>query len=336
MGDNRSAVYEEDGITVYRVSSLGTCIRALWAYKQGLEPANTPEWLQEKFEQGNVAEPIIIDMIEKQYGGVVSHKQDLVEIAIGRTAIIRGHPDGIYTQILNGLEIEGSKAVLECKALAKGTYEKFKRAIENDILTSEFPYYAAQISILMEYYGLPALFAIGIKNDDGVVESIETFVLEEPPISLKEIKLKIIKLERMKEMPECDISVYPCPFYILHDEKDPVVSEDAWLGMMAKGYYEAHLAQKRAEQTKKDTGDYIKKTMDEVAPDGDEVEVHDGSGDEWKIKMVHNKGRKGFDADAAKKDGIDVDKYMKPGTPYSYPNITPPKDYKPEGQEEDG
>jgi len=329
LSDNRSPVYDEGGVTIYRVSALGTCLRALWAHRQGLEPSGTPEWLQEKFDQGNVAEPIIIEMIEKQYGGVVTHKQDLVEIPVGKTAIIRGHPDGIYKQVLNnGLEIEGSKAVLECKALAKSTFEKFRRAIENDTLISDFPYYAAQISVLMEHYGLPALFAIGIKDEDGLVESIETFVLNDPPIKLKDLKVKIIKLERMAEMPKCDISVYPCPFFFLHDDKDVVLSEDAWLGMMAKAYFEAHAAGKKAEQTKKDTGDYIKKTMAEVAPDGDEVEVHDGDGNEWKVKMVNSRSGPKFDIEAAKKDGVEVDKYMKPGGAYSYPNIKPPKDYR--------
>src|SRR5262245_29947759 len=98
MSDSRPPVYREDGKTVYRASSVGMCIRSLWAYRQGMTPAETPDWLLEKYEQGNVAEPQILDWVEKKYAGAVYHRQDNIEIGVGDKIVIRGHPDGILKQ----------------------------------------------------------------------------------------------------------------------------------------------------------------------------------------------------------------------------------------------
>ena len=48
-GDNRPSTYQESDITVYRASSLGSCIRSLVLSRRGFDPAPYPEDIYKAF-----------------------------------------------------------------------------------------------------------------------------------------------------------------------------------------------------------------------------------------------------------------------------------------------
>lgn len=324
MADNRPPVYTENGKTVYRASSVGMCIRSLWAYRQGMTPAETPEWLLEKYEEGNVAEPIILDWIEKKYGGTVYHRQDNIEIAVGANIIIRGHPDGVFKQ-----PGASSEQVVEVKALSRSMYKKWMKAYMADSIKTEFPYYATQISLYMAHYDLPLLFVVGIKDESGELEKdhngsivCEVFTFDRPPYKLREIKVKLIQLQKMgREMPMCDVSIFPCPFYFLHDEADIVMSDDAFLGQMARAYFQALGLEKKAKEDKARAAEYIAKTMDDLGLEGEKVEAHDEQGNKWRITDVIVKPKEIPDPEKIKADGK-WDEYKKLTRGSRYPKVT--------------
>ncbi|MGI0133459.1 MAG: hypothetical protein ACREBW_00675, partial [Candidatus Micrarchaeaceae archaeon] len=65
-GDDRPAVYTEAGGTVYRVSSLGNCKRALWAAHRGYEAQPYPVSIQAAFDYGHENEQRAIDYLDSQ------------------------------------------------------------------------------------------------------------------------------------------------------------------------------------------------------------------------------------------------------------------------------
>jgi len=238
MSDNRPNVYEDDGMWVYRASSLGNCVKALTAARLGYEAFPHPDWLLKKFDEGNAAEPILIDRFlsyypnvdwymldpndEASYGAYPHVKymnthdgQFTCQIPVGATAVIRGHMDGIAA---NGT---GGRVVIECKAFAASYWDKYmSKGIE------AFPYYATQLSLYMHATGLPGMFVIGLKNADGIIDDespLHVDWFDTPPIGLGAIKARVAKIERIAatgELPACDQNQYPCQFVYLHDEQE--------------------------------------------------------------------------------------------------------------------
>ena len=97
---NAANVYEEivDGKSrwVYRASSLGGCANVLLMARLGYAVTTPPPfWLQKAFDAGNENEPIILGKLNEDYGFNVYGTQDLMEIDVGKNAMIRGHIDGM-------------------------------------------------------------------------------------------------------------------------------------------------------------------------------------------------------------------------------------------------
>ena len=122
MGDDRPNVYLDDTTDkwVYRASSLGNCVKGLVAARLQYEAFPFPDWLLEKFEQGNAAETMLIKrFLDHQHGndtwvmldpetessyvnadhtfyphvnfGGSHDSQFTCEVPVGTTAVIRGH-----------------------------------------------------------------------------------------------------------------------------------------------------------------------------------------------------------------------------------------------------
>lgn len=240
--DNRSAVYqdEETGLWVFRGSGLGSCFSHLVRCGLGYTPAAPPANLLDRFQEGNVAEPVILKWLN-DHGGVrveddwyledrytVVDGQVELEIPVGKTAVIRLHPDGIGTiyktteeDRAQGMET-GSNVVLEAKAFGPDYYKKWKReGIEG------FPFYRWQVSAEIAASGFPCVFIIGQKDEKGVVysDACERFYIPEPPVPLPQLKLRVMRVLKAIEdgdIPECDWAMYPCGFWQEHDTEQGV------------------------------------------------------------------------------------------------------------------
>lgn len=256
LGDNRPVTYPENGKIIYRASSVGNCIKSLAASRLGYAPQEHPDWLLTKFAEGNDAEPIILDWVSGQgewellnplapssYAGMpptlVPRPDDgqfLVEIPLGERVLIRCHLDGMAVCVnpkadggFFGLK-KGMAVVVEVKGFGQSFWDKFDR----DGIAG-FPYYATQVSIQMHGTGLPCMFVVAKKGDDGKLErgddgKLVTRVVyyREAPVSLAQIKVRIARAEghvARGMMPECDYRQYPCQYFWLHDDEDEIKPE---------------------------------------------------------------------------------------------------------------
>lgn len=265
MGDDRPNVYVEDGVVIYRASSLGNCIRSLVASRLEMEPMPHPEFLLKAFDEGNRNEPIILQHLNDN-GYTLENtgegEQLEVEIPIGTGIKIRCHPDGIGYK---DLDVD-QRRVIEAKAFGKTLWDKYhKTGIDS------FPYYRMQVSIEMAGTGLPCLFVVGLKNvDEGMVcDQFVTTLIEKPPIGIGEIKLKVLQIEKWAkkgELPPCDYDQYPCQFYHLHDEDNDqggtVVDEDLEVDAILSVYVKGQRLEKQGKELKKPAGEELLKIME--------------------------------------------------------------------------
>lgn len=227
MGDDRPARYEENGQIIYRASALGYCRKALVALGIGQTPQDFPDWLYERFQQGVDGEPVVLKKLGENWRMMdeTDHQyqwddgQLYVEIPVGERIVIRGHADGIgvcykapVLELGESEWVTGDKRLIEVKYATEDYAEV--------ILKIPPVMYEWQISVYGGFYGLLGMLAIGIKRD-GVVVNVVTQMWDKLPYSMKDIKLRVIELERMienGEYPDCDYKQWPCPFPWLCDE----------------------------------------------------------------------------------------------------------------------
>ena len=239
--DHRPDVYRENGLWVFRASSLGNCEANLIRQALGQTPEAPPAKMLEAFAQGNTNEPIILDKLkpkgwkpvdQMKVEGITGGEYDesgqlCVEMKVGKKAVIRCHPDTVMSCFktteesrLAGAEV-GQMRVVEAKALAKSwkfdTYYREKCAW--------------QTSVEVATTGLPLLFVVGWKDPETkIVEDIEYIIPEAPMFSKGQIIARVMRLVRMVEaieageekLPECDYAMWPCGFWQLHNTETGV------------------------------------------------------------------------------------------------------------------
>lgn len=264
MGDDRPNTYIEGDWVIYRASSLGNCIKSLVASRLGIEPMPHPDWLLEKFSEGNVNEPIILNML-KDAGWTITDENEPeqmeVEIQVGSRVKIRGHLDGVGIPPRMATLPEGFH-VIEAKAFGKAFWDKYmKEGIAG------FPYYAMQVTIYMAALEMPCVFVVGLKDDDGVVTKIKQEVFINPPMSMGQVKAKVAKIEGLVakgELPGCDYVQYPCQYYLLHEEEaqgDGGVDEDLEVDLLLTNYVRGQELEKEAKELKGPAGEALLKIM---------------------------------------------------------------------------
>lgn len=242
-GDDRGSAYwgvDDDGNNraIFRASGLGAaCEQSLVRHLIGQPTAPPPEWMLRKFEEGNVAEQQIIDMLDEQYGWKIGSRELLEQFGtINRTGqirtewgvgrhIVRCHPDGIVVKMDRGNRVEAGKhgwstgdlAVLECKAFARSTFDKWlKQGLD---VIAVYPW---QVAVEMLTTKLPCLYVVGLKDEDGMVESIHLRWYDVPPRSELDIMRKVLRVVKAAEacgagaeVAACAESQFPCAFYQL-------------------------------------------------------------------------------------------------------------------------
>lgn len=221
---------------ILRASSLGSpCTAALVRSLIGQPEAPAPDWMMGKYREGVAAEPIILGIMEerwgwkpqtgdvlKSFGEVDETGQLLLELEVGKHRV-RCHPDGVAVKLdrpRDGDEAApewatvGAYAVVEIKALAASTYEKFKADGWG------LPQYKWQVAIEMLTTGLPALVIVGVKDKDGGIEDVHVKYVTEPPVSRVDVMkrvLAVVKAAGNAEMGlgvgDCETKRFPCPHY---------------------------------------------------------------------------------------------------------------------------
>ena len=259
--DHRPNVYVDNGIVVYRASTIGTCIRALVAARRNFPPADPPELFKKKFQQGIDYEPVILKALtDSGKWATYSHQQE-VELVIREASstrpkiVIRGHIDACGHRLAeeSGAKPQTPVSIVEVKKMSKGEYAKWARKNWAD-----FPRYAWQVSSYVHAKNLQYVLMV-IGEQDGDSLTIHTQLFTTPPITVAMLKSKVLRVEALAsstntDLPLCDFPNYPCPYHYLHDEptEELVVCDDDALQNICFNYFRAKedeklLADKRKE-----------------------------------------------------------------------------------------
>lgn len=243
---DRPSVQYDDGADAWwiRASALGGCIRSLVATGRGVEPQPVPEWMQEKYNEGHDAEPVIekLAMEKRELVPMGTHKGLHVSFTHGDQVVnVSGSVDNFAIH-RGGVGVPNQ--IDEYKALGKSYVNAIERLGENpdwrDVLKVLPAPYSTQISVYMHgaaaRFGqmIPVALVVGAKDENGVVQRILPIVyIPEPPVSLEEIEKRaklivdMVDADGDGEFPECDVKQYPCGHFFLHDDEElPIVAED--------------------------------------------------------------------------------------------------------------
>lgn len=269
--DDRPDVYEENGLWVFRASSAGHCLKNLIAIRLGVGTMDTPAWLEKAYAEGVENEPVILANLVREHGWTLQEdaSQNEVELRIGSKVIVRGHVDA------KGAHVEHGVRVIEAKALAKSSVEKWERKGWD-----AFPYYATQLSIYMEATGLPGLFAIGVKEQESrEVKTVIPVLVDEPPVATRDIKVRLTKAAMARELPDtCDYQHYPCSTFFLHEEKAKTEAEvltemkdTVALNALSDEYLRGHNMQTNGKKMKERASKEMKELFERLGKMGEPV-----------------------------------------------------------------
>jgi hypothetical protein len=216
MSDDRPGVYVEDGITYYRASELGHCVRRLWAYRSQLERRPFPETIQKAMDTGTDLEPKILNSLYDEHnftfadGG--AQKQVLLQVT--PTIFVIGHIDQEGCSYVDSLKREDQPYLpIDVKAFGQKLVTEYRT---KGILALQ--HYAWQQSVYALALG-HRRFYMPIYNKD--TQQIEPWSLSPviAPYDLEDITQRIAIVEKAyqdNEMPACT-NEYGCPFFYLHD-----------------------------------------------------------------------------------------------------------------------
>ena len=231
-------VYVENGVAVYRASALASCQNRLLMARLGYEGAAPPEKMQARFNAGHDHEPLILAKLES-FGTVVYDRQGSIELPVGKSAMVRGHIDGlcagdVYVTSINGrkldegtiIQVDGL-VIVDAKAFAVSTWEKWQGNYWRD-----FDYYSfQQMAYAIGYGAVGILMACKNKNTDE--HSFDYWTVDAMPVTKADILKKVMAIEKMAAQGEtalfelpCNPVSYPCPYWMFHDDADRITVKD--------------------------------------------------------------------------------------------------------------
>lgn len=246
-----------DGGIVYSASSLGYCSAALYYDRLGVTHEPPPANIAKAWTEGHDNEARILSILEDQriwkvqdndYAAAQgftfgeydeARQQDYSQqVRVEKRAggiVVRAHLDGIGTidkyppgyisdeAIYAAIEAAEGVVIVEAKAFGDAYWNTWRSGG-----LAKFPTYEWQVSVQM--YGaqavtgrmLPCVFAVGKKDKDGIVQSVDARLVLTPPIPWGKIAAKIARVEKAvaeKAVPDCEEPImYPCPFFPMHKD----------------------------------------------------------------------------------------------------------------------
>lgn len=223
--DGDIVVVAREGVS-YRASSLGSCIRALAAARQELEPYRgpLPSVISATFAKGHEMEQVGRRWFLDRGWGVKDEQKEVVVQLTSRLRIV-GHIDFIV------VDKDEDQTIMDVKR--QNDEEWAKDSIRDSLFWHK---YAWQFS---SYYwavgGIP--FGVCRINDAGDVK-LELLTV---PYSRADLLRRVLEVEQMaaKELRglKCDRDDFPCPYWrILHDQEDWTEIEDTEIADLALHY----------------------------------------------------------------------------------------------------
>lgn len=268
---------------IYRASSLGYSLCQLVCGHLGYEAASPPEWLQEKYDEGNRLEPMIIEGIKNDQNVKDEQLEVELEIIPDKVKVV-GHIDGMVD--------ESGWRLLEIKTMAHAMFERVEdKGWDAGGIMEKYKW---QVSAYQLATGLPLTLCVWDKQ-----EKDWCFIRTDKPFySVADIANKLAEAEEHIAngiIPD-GCSDYPCPYYYLHEQKDAkeVVNADDELEAVLAAWYEADKNAKIYEAEKKVLREQIIELIEEgdlAAPvirasNGVKVETYWQEGKEYMVKQT--------------------------------------------------
>lgn len=226
MGDDRSSAREENGLIIYRASALGGCLKALVASRLEFVQMPAPKFIQEKYDAGHAAEDPVVDKLRHEHGIRIVGRQIETRTEVAPNVVVMGHIDGI---------VFGSNCLLEIKSQGQHEWDEFEKYGWDSGL---FPRYKWQISAYFHSnYEFEKCLFVRYNRDTG---EISKEMLTRPFYSLAHIRARVLGAEEYvaegKLPATCDVAMYPCPVFYLHEDSGEVMPDE--MVAMAKAYKE--------------------------------------------------------------------------------------------------
>lgn len=275
----------------YRASGLGGCIKAQVAAQLGFTALDTAKRMENMAREGALHELAVLGRLDEQ-GYEILDRQREVNIPILPGVEIVGHLDAStydnkdsYVVEVKSMSPDAFKAWKKNKWDSKGLVERYKW----------------QVSCYLHGMGDPYKLMFVVKNRSSGEMEIE--IVDDPFYTLDEIMGRVLEIEkwvRRGELPdECSVSMMPCPFYYLEQQRSLELMEDAVLDDLVEMYEEAKVAVKAADERVKAAREAIRESM------GDREKVET---EKSKVTLYQFK-RRNLDVEKMKEAGINVDEY---------------------------
>jgi hypothetical protein len=299
--DHRPDAYMENGRLVLRASSLGGCTKSLIAAGMGLQAEQPPAKIKGAWEESAALEGEVIARgldwlhdvhrlkakllnpntrtdnaghVFKPVGG-----QWAFDLLVGQGVMIRGHIDGLaasYERHTSSPDMP--RFVIEAKAFGD---EYWKKWLDKGF--DAFPEYEAQWAMYRHAGGLPGLYVVGHK-ENGKITEVDCFVDEESINRdliielLRKAKYVAAEVEADALPETCDVKMWPCPMWWLHEDDEWEKDDDPELENMVADY-------KATMIDHKTTQDYLKELKAAIAERVGAKKVKAGK---WKVHVYHS------------------------------------------------
>jgi len=245
MSDNRPPRYEEDGKVIYRASGLGMCDKMFVALAMGYDPKAHPAWFQEILDEGTRNESVIRGLWEAREDTEVTDIGRVTEMEIMDGIWVRGSIDGLRhegpcLQEFKKIRDSGWLRYLQTGVEFQANYP-MQTAFYMHSLAEEFGQ-----EIFMDFVG--GHYVQDDKTGEWSITEVFDHHYTTPPVPLIGIKKRIAKLERLCAETTaigdlaCNISMYPCPMFYLHDDdadEPPIRPGDEVLAPLLKEWEDA-------------------------------------------------------------------------------------------------
>lgn len=336
--DKRPDVYFEGDHLIIRASSFGRCIGSLTRCGAGLTPEATPQSMLDRWAQGVVGEPQILAMVSRKGWKLLGpadkdmqqwqwgeDNQPQLELRVGKV-VIRCHPDGIGQCYIGRAETGGAWTDHgDLIYIPEFNKTGDRRVVEAKLLRPSmdhhtFAPYKWQMSIEMAASGLPGLWAIGQKDDNGKLvegpEGVQLEAVDVPDYSLLDIKrraLLIYRAVREGEFLECDARDFPCGYWTDGDTACSKVKAEVGEALPDELVEVARKWAKR-KQTYEDAKKDLEEARNEIlgGMKGRAGERFYGGG----VRLVKKKGGQRFDRAAAEKEVGDLARFYENKSDY--------------------
>lgn len=291
----------------YRASSIGSCMRALYASRLGYVSQDPPAVLQKAFDAGHQLEPIILDRLHDDLGWQLDGFQQPLEMHVGTNAAgqqlyLTGHVDCV------GSVPGGSHYIpVDAKAFAQSTWDRFFSSSLN-----AFPHYSWQLSAYAVMLGLED-FAFAVYNKATEELRIRQGNINETGIGYDAIQSRIFQVELFWQQ-QMDLSTIECPsdygcrFSYLHDvQVTDQIPDD--LQQLVANYNAAKIKEQAFKKIKETIATQITPNL----PYTDDLRTFTGQG--LTVTVVSNSKR--LDTQKIKEllteAGVDIEEFYNPG-----------------------